>query len=874
MGPGRLVCGPEGLLNVLEVALGLPPQDGVSEIERLISYREVLRKHLETNPAAFYQRSFVLENLSSSRVLLRWRDELRLAGWDPGPGSGDPAPSRLATFAAVEQAAGGDETFLFGPAERIDRALAALSEGLRSGIDSIKVVDPPASLPARWRELLERLGAKFEAGLPDEPTAPVGTRLHALQSRLLGIDNSAKGVADGTVRIVEGWSEVDLARAAAQDWCDKEDLRESALIVSPESCVRLNEFLGLQDLPHVSGRGANPGGTLSQLLPLSLRLIWGPFDPQAWLEFLLHPVGPVPRGFRFRLARAINGMPGRKNGAWEQAIERTREKAADDPEQISRLKAAISDWIELPEFSREEGAPVDVLSDVASRLAGWMRSVGMAKRTDHPDDVSRWLVTAQSIESFARAIGQLDRVTPQELERLLRLWLSGAESGLREPGELGGPTTVSAPGQILEAVPDLYWWEPSDSGVRRSPWMSKEREWLAAQGATLVTAEALLEAEEQAGYRAVLQATGSLTLFVSNGEGGHRAAPIVTRIRAELDSGITAEAADLIPCEPLTVRSLPEPRRWWQLSDPSLLVPRESESFSSLSKAIESPYQWLLTYQARLESGTLSGFGVGDDAIRRGTLLHDLAGKLLESNPETGAPREDWAGMDQAALLAWIDRIWPSLLAEYGAQYLLPGYEASRNGLLHTARRAMWPLVEHLRKAGVTRVEVEKIVTGVPLGEGELKGRIDLVAHGEGTAAVIDLKLGGRARREQELMQNRHLQLAVYGHLLRETERIDPNVAFFIFANSALLTRTKNFFPDAFPVNRSNECDDSEWTGCWNEFQVVWNWRKAQFATGLIEVTTGATEPDRTPPLEHWAAPEGADTYNDFDALTGWPGTA
>jgi hypothetical protein len=110
----------------------------------------------------------------------------------------------------------------------------------------------------------------------------------------------------------------------------------------------------------------------------------------------------------------------------------------------------------------------------------------------------------------------------------------------------------------------------------------------------------------------------------------------------------------------------------------------------------------------------------------------------------------------------------------------------------------------------------------------------------------------------------------VYGHLLRETEGIDPHTAFFIFRNSALLTRTKEFFPDAYPVSLANEGDASEWRGCWEEFLQVWDWRKSQFATGLFEVTTGDTEPDRTPPLEHWKAPEGADTYNDFDALTGW----
>lgn len=872
MGPGRMVCGPEGLLNALEVALGLPPVAGGTAIERLISYRKALHVQLEQDPSAFYRRSFEVESFSASRVLLRWRDELRLAGWDPKLESGESVPSRLATFQAVETAARQEDAFRIGPAERIDRVLAALSGGLRSGIDSIIVIDPTASLPAKWLELLGRLDARYEDGLPNEPLAAAGSQLHALQARLLGIEPDSNSSPDGSIRLIEGRSEVDLARALAQQECDWDRSSESALIASPEKRTRLNEFLGQRDLPLLGAQEDSSGGVLSQLLPLSLRLLWGSFDPQAWLEFLLHPVGPVPKGLRFRLARAINGMPGRNNRQWQRAIDRVREKAADDPSRVPRIEKAISDWLELPEYSREGGAPIGAVADVASRLAGWMQSVGIAKRSDEPEVASAWLFTARAIESFTRAIGKLDRVTPQELERLLGMWLPTAEGGTRRPSELGCPMNFSSPAQILESVSVLSWWEPSDSGVRRSPWTADERSWLASHGVNLVPTEALLEAEEQAGHRAVLQATDSIAIFVSTGEKGNRAAPIVTRIRAELDAAIKEDATATIPGESVSVCVLPEPRRWWQLSDPSLLIPRESESFSSLSKAIESPYQWLLNYQAQLEAGYLFGFGVGDDAIRRGTLLHELAGKLLET--ESGEPQADWTGMDQSALHAWIDQVWPSMLAECGAQYLLPGYEAARNGLLHTARQALWHLVEHLQKAGVTSVEVEKVIQGVPLGEGELNGRIDLVARSPEATAVIDLKLGGRSRRETELAENRHLQLAVYGYLLRETESIDPRVAFFIFGNAALLTRTKAFFPDAFPVSRSNDEDESEWTGCWEEFLQVWNWRNAQFATGLIEVTTGDTEPDRKPPLEHWAPPEGADTYNEFDALTGWPKTA
>ena len=868
-----MVCGPEGLLNALEVALGLPPSDAHSEIERLISYRESLRLQMERDPDAFFCRSYEAESLSASRVLLRWRDELRLAGWDPKVTSGEPTPSRLAVFAAVELAASDEDAFRLGPAERINRVLSAISGGLRSGIDSITVVDFPESLPAKWRELLDQLDASYDENIPTEPIAPAGSQLYVLQARLLGVEAEGESEADGAVQLVEGRSEVDLARAVAQQECDQKTSRKSLLIAPPEERCRLNEFLGQRDLPVLGAEEDGAGRSLPQLLPLCLRLLWRPFDPQAWLEFLLHPVGPVPKGLRFRLARAINGMPGRNNGEWKEAIERAREKAASDSDQAARIEKAVSDWLEMSEYSREEGAPIEAVTDVAFRLAGWMHAVGVAKRSEQPDESSRWLLSAKAIKRFARAIGSLERVTPQDLERIIRLWLPTAEGGSRSTGELGGPATVSSPAQVLEPVANLSWWEPSYSGARRSPWTVDERNWLATNGVNLVPTEALLASEERAGHRAVLQARDSITIFVSTGEKGNRAAPIVTRIRAELDSGIDEDATASIDSEPVTVRLLPEPKRWWQLSDPSLLVPRKSESFSSLSKAIDSPYQWLLTYQARLEAGTLSDFGVGDDVIRRGTLLHELAGKLLEADPESGEPMFNWGEMDQLGLLAWIENEWPALLAECGAQYLLPGFEAARNDLLHTARLALRRLVEHLQGAGVTTVEVEKYIPGVALGDGEMNGRIDLIARTPDSCAVIDLKLGGRAKREQELVANRHLQLAVYGHLLKETEKVNPHVAFFILGNAALLTRTKDFFPDAFPVNRSNAEDDSEWSGCWTEFLQVWEWRKAQFTSGLIEVTTGHTEPDRKPPLEHWAAPEGADAYNDFDVLTGWPRT-
>lgn len=883
-GVGKLVCGPLGLLTALEVATGLPPTDSVSELERVISYREAVRAFLQKNPAAFFASSFAVESLSTSRVLLRWRDELRLAGWslteNSEDGSGD-LPSRLKDLAGVENNASGEASFKGGMAERIDRIQDRLKQGSATGIAQLVVIDCPESLPSKWAQLLHSLGAVFETRMPGSPAARRGTRLHALQSRLLGADADADAgkeagdPADQSVVIWRDFSELTLARAAAQHWRDPAIGPRSVLVAPAESRARLNDALRQLDLPTVSAQASSLSGTLPQLLPLALRLHWAPFDPQAWLEFLLHPVCPVMATLRYRLARAINETPGRGNKAWQEAIGRALEGAGDDAAKREKIELALSTWIDLPAYGREEGIPGTVIASTVGPLAAWLRAVGAAKQVSHEAEASLWLCAAGNIDAFGRALSVLPQVSHQELERLLASWLPSAGEGVQEVGELGGPLPVAGPGQVLASVEHLFWWQPGDRGSYRRPWTRKEREWLSAQGAIIVSSQAILAAEERASFRAILNATESVTLFISSGKTEGQASPIVTRLLAELGSGVIREAAGHIETAALPVSPLPVPRRWWQLSDPTLLVPRERESYSSISTMIYSPYQWVLNYQARLESGQLFSFGVGDNFIRRGTLLHDLAERLFVPDLEAGDAPLDWSRCNEAALQAWMDAVWPKLLDARAAHYRLPGFESARNGLLHTGRQALWKLVQHFQEAGVTVVEVEKYLSGVTFVGGQLHGRIDLIARSPDAVAVVDLKLGGKAIRRAEIAGNRHLQLAVYGHLLRETEQIDPSVAFFILGRGgALLTRSPGFFAGAVSIPPDNAEDTTEWSGCWSEFEKIWQWRRSQLELGRIEVTVGGTEADQVPPLDHWAAPDDVDFYNDFDALTGWSRTS
>ena len=58
----------------------------------------------------------------------------------------------------------------------------------------------------------------------------------------------------------------------------------------------------------------------------------------------------------------------------------------------------------------------------------------------------------------------------------------------------------------------------------------------------------------------------------------------------------------------------------------------------------------------------------------------------------------------------------------------------------------------------------------------------------------------------------------------------------------------------------------------WQRFENSWQWRKAQFDKGLIEVTVTDTEPDdaSAPGEDCLEIPEASDKFNNYSVLTGW----
>ena len=106
--------------------------------------------------ARFYTASFAKDPLAVAETLLRWRDELVLAGWDGSPDAG--SSQRIRDLAEVEELAGPD--LLPGVGDRVRKALTELDRR-DPKFATIEVLEDPDSLPLLLRRVFAKLGASF-----------------------------------------------------------------------------------------------------------------------------------------------------------------------------------------------------------------------------------------------------------------------------------------------------------------------------------------------------------------------------------------------------------------------------------------------------------------------------------------------------------------------------------------------------------------------------------------------------------------------------------------------------------------------------------------------------------------------------------------
>jgi ATP-dependent helicase/nuclease subunit B len=864
---GHVTVGLNGFMNLLETQLGIPSSD-VSFTTRLIQYLSCVEG--ADHKDAFYHASYEADPFSVARTLLKWRDQWYLAGWD---GTFDSeVPKRLSDMAAIESHAVSEVELGLG--QRVQAIIELLKEN-SIAIESIHLLDKLTDFPILWRRLIEAIDVSVSDAIDIVPQAENGTDLSKLQQQLLtSSDERIELAGDGSVVVLHADTALEssqlTARIAQQSLSGPPN--ETLAILAEKRGDVLDEALEGAGAPRLGYSALSPWRPVFQVLPLAFELLWTPLSPTALFQFLSHPVGPIPARIRERLAQTVAKVPGIGSAEWEEALS----KCIENEEEAARERHEqnIQYWLESPRFPPDPGVDNSVLSERAQRVADWLQGA-VAVAEDNAKKALYFIALNQALE-FVQAINRLAAHGRTTLTRdnVLRLIDdvrgTGAIVADRHAEVVPGQSQAlraDHSGAFYNPVDKVVWWDcQATDHVQRWPWSKVERAALADNGVLLQTEDEQLAWLGSAWLRPVLSAKEQCMIILHNDTDRHH--PIWDQISSQIDGIIVLNASDHSTAESLSIshttveaQPLPMKSRWWQVPSGVELPTRDCESFSSLDAYIHSPYQWLLRYAARIRPGSLAT--VSDGNLLKGSLAHRLYEEFLNANPDVSA-------INPGHVSEWVDKHIGALLEQEGARLLEPGRQAERERFIIVLQESLEALVGHLLRARIIQVQMELPQEGTYVG-GKLSGFIDLLAtRADGHEAVVDIKFGGKSYRRNALIGGSYLQLATYAQLRQGNGAASPPaLSYFIVNNSHMLSLNHNVFPEAESIVPSVQED---WSQYWHRFENTWQWRKAQFDKGLIEVTISGTEPtaDPLPEEEGLAIPDASDSFNDYEFLTGW----
>lgn len=850
---GARHMGPAALLDYIELHLGISANK-VPEGKRILKYRNILRK---IKSGSFYERSFDASEIEVARYLLSLRDDLKRAGWNFHEKKA--LPVRLKDLAKAEAAG----KLPISAADRVVDIAKEIARGKNANIEEIRVYEPENLLPPFWSNLFDLLKSSGSIVHYEEVDIDMNAstnldklRLFALGKLVHEKEKNGKPVKITpeekchSLKILKVPDNLEAAAEIAR--LRNTDPGFNPLIVNE----RLDPLLSLA----LAGRNHPSMGTpvpmavnpvIQQIHSISA-LLWEGKDVRKMADFLTAPVQIIPDSLRFRLAESFCSKPGIN---WQETSNDEREKSWGDHMASFLSKAEHREWAEsaikrvkdifaLEVFDQDQGAPVSKVKELFFWFQKAFTEKAGAMKRDREDgkDPAPFFRIASALLELGEILDEHDPklpVRPFELAQYID-FLSTNASYKRSPKETGSLAEVYHPGLILGPAETLLWFDFASSGEKTfltDRFSSLELEWLEKNGVYPDTAERKAKRESWFLTRFLAFRHKHLFLIVPatlNGEGSqpHHFMPYIEACFKDVHLLHTNKVENIFPggkgLKEIQVDPFLATPAYWQIpSSPDLLGPRgKPESFSSMEKLVNFPYQWALNYKASLGPGFHGQ--ISNEAIMRGNLAHKIFQRMLVPG---------CTDLEEKALKTDYRKIVDEELSRQGWYFLQQGHETSRSFFRERMADHFLTLLRHLKSGGWRPVGCEYPAMGTITGD-EVKGYIDLLLEREetGEKAVIDLKWGGFAGRREEMAGNRDFQLAVYSALMRRDDEFIPT-AYFILSRGMLLTRSMDAFPNGILVGQDRLQKD--YSILLESIEASVRFRREELKEGRIEVGQG-----------------------------------
>ena len=792
--------GTAGLLDELELRLG---RKGAvhSETERLVAYVKAMREAVNREYNLFFAQSFQSDEIGTAKVLLGWRDALKMTMWN-GEYDGSERLRGLSCIEMYFDALISSKEGKWGIADRWETLRYELSLGnvFRFPGLEIECRVPEESLPKVVREtlaLLPRRDIPVSFVTEFTPAAPERTALRRIQEVLLGAP-SVSGEketlpADGSFRYFAPQYGYDAFQIVAGGMRPEE-----GVLLVVEDPKRLNDTLSVLDRPRIAA-AANGYPQSEQLFLLGLSLFRTPVDVNSLTSYLRVPVNPLGK---------LHVKKERTDGtAYYRALNH---------ELLDLLleEGGLIGWKETLDAALYdgEGAPLTVKEreEVLGRIDMWERlspdgDIPVEELRAYMDNMRKWADGCATVmddsgfaalSSYCSAVADLlegkeGTLDSQTLTRWAAALMQSVPMG-STPAEEGAFDAVGDIREVVDGPRSVVWLGCVGEDAARYPYdfLSEGEKQLVGvpskEDASRYAHQALV-----AGVASIRESLVLVTYGIMDGE-STREHPLMIELKAKFSlspvpeedypKGLWVKGEFIGPgvsrseyeVDPSVFEGVDVPRAEGGLR-------RYAESSTSLQKLILYPFDYVMNYILHMEN--YGEAELQDVMSVRGKVAHLYVQRLIElSGKDVGKMAEIHASSFGSLVLSCAESTGAVLLLE-------------ENGLEYTRfKETLCESVTHLldllerNELTIEGTEVE-MKTELPV-VGHFIAYVDLLLKdSSGNYVIFDLKWSEGSYYYRKVERGDILQLAMYREAVKAVLGGDVSaMGYWVFPKHQLVT--------------------------------------------------------------------------------------
>ena len=785
---GSVICGPRGLLSILETHLGLTGHPDNIDYLRIEQYRQAMiswqssvgspqsavRSLQSAVPSSestdqseelhgnihspftihnspfylppFYQKSFEADPFATAAELLSRRDELLLSGWDFSVQSD--TPPRLKTLAEVEaifheNPIEGEEALSLSPGFA-DRFCLVLEKIKMQGHPFIQVLvnEPLELLPFHFQRLFDLIGKTAACPTIEPAISPKNknetqargvTDLEKFQHRITGQTTEKQTLAaDGTLLLLRAKRSNEAAAYLAQLLRLNPDFRPACLI--PEKNRTLDMALVKEGLPSLGILSASLARPALQILKLAPTFLWQPIDPFKILEFVSLAIKPLPDELATEIARQVAQTPGLQGERWYAMTNRYFSELEDrePPAVVAEQRKQYDFWFERQRYRIDRTVPKRDVVQVYDYLREWAYKVF----EENGNKNHSLLVLSEQ----AKRIVELLQALPETelgylpLERIVRTIYEPSPITFQER-EVGHLPFAMHPSAFIGEVEETVWWDfvQNEPPHFFSRWYPNERAFLKKQNIHPDT-------PEQENARMLWQRTCPVLLTkkrllfvvpeVVDGE-ATLSHPLLGDLEAAFGD-LEKITADISSDQPSVLHDFFKLPHWEMAGQRLLGSPKPFLQVEGIDQ-VNREYETLTSLESLFYYPYQWFFRYKIKLVKSAILSvvkdNALMGNLAHRVFERLMKLEGIFDWDKPALDAWIETETSKLLVREGAVLLMYGREPERIAFVNKLKYAAWSLVSHIKDNGWRVVDTEKELSGqfpVSSSQSAVGGQVDV----------------------------------------------------------------------------------------------------------------------------------------------------